>query len=403
MRRFLVETVLGAVILVTVVLVLSLISVPQPFPFGTTWAPIFVPGGIGVVGYLVAGVVLAIVNRFVRPFIVALTGRFLLSTLGLFVVVINAIMLWVGSLFAPGPRDVAKPVILWVIVRRPSTRSCSTRSPAPLLGLNRPHLQAAEGNRDLWRLLESLPTPRRNVIIENLRLQQVYDDDLRDRARLAAGQDAARRRSGVVLAEGVLGEEEPESATGAEQLRHALPAARADVREDRPDDGRAAPTCCRRTSIAELSKLQSEAAARSPGRRPGQIVTKASSASRPRSCSPRSRRAVRGRVDRPGPPGHARRRHARRRQGPATPDRRQDEGRPRGHVRSSPRIAERRIALARKVGATGRWSTSSPPACSRSSTTATRRTTPSGSPTRWPASRRSTSRSSTTTCPASGS
>ena len=27
----------------------------------------------------------------------------------------------------------------------------------------------------IWRLLESLPTPRRNLIIENLRLQQIYD------------------------------------------------------------------------------------------------------------------------------------------------------------------------------------------------------------------------------------
>ena len=27
----------------------------------------------------------------------------------------------------------------------------------------------------MWRLLESLPTPRRNVLIENLRLQQVYE------------------------------------------------------------------------------------------------------------------------------------------------------------------------------------------------------------------------------------
>ena len=27
----------------------------------------------------------------------------------------------------------------------------------------------------MWTMLERLPTPRRNVIIENLRLQQVYE------------------------------------------------------------------------------------------------------------------------------------------------------------------------------------------------------------------------------------
>ena len=43
-----------------------------------------------------------------------------------------------------------------------------------MLGLNRPDF-SPERRRGLWTFLESMPTPRRNVIIENLRLQQVYD------------------------------------------------------------------------------------------------------------------------------------------------------------------------------------------------------------------------------------
>ena len=256
MRRFLVESVLGAVVLLTVALVLSLISVPQPFPFGTKWAPILVPGAVGVAGYLAAGVVLAVVNRFVRPLIVALTGRFLLSTLGLFVVVINAIMLWVGSLFAPDLGTLANPFILWFVVVAALYTALSALASA-VLGLNRPHLQAAEGNRDLWRMLESLPTPRRNVIIENLRLKQVYD------MIYATALDSwlANTPLGPVrqwFTRVVLKEEEPESATGAEQLRllfqrlgptyvkiGQMMASRADVL---PPD-----------IVAELSKLQSEA------------------------------------------------------------------------------------------------------------------------------------------------
>ena len=45
-----------------------------------------------------------------------------------------------------------------------------------VLGLNRPRLGLAE--RTPTRsggCLESLPTPRRNLILENLRLQQIYD------------------------------------------------------------------------------------------------------------------------------------------------------------------------------------------------------------------------------------
>lgn len=256
MRRFVVETVLGALILFVVVAVLSFVNVPQPFPFGTTWAPIFVTQGIGLVGYLVAGAILAVANRFVRPFIVALTGRFLLSSLGLFVVVINAILLWVGSLFAPDLGALASPFMLWFFV----TAALYTLLAAvvnAVLGLNRPHLQQAEGNRDLWRLLESMPTPRRNVILENLRLKQVYD------MIYATALDSwlARTPLGPVrqwFTRVVLREEEPATATGAEQLRQLfqrlgptyvkigqMMASRADVL---PPD-----------IIAELSKLQSEA------------------------------------------------------------------------------------------------------------------------------------------------
>jgi len=43
-----------------------------------------------------------------------------------------------------------------------------------LLGLNRPTF-GTDNSGGIWRFLESLPTPRRNAIIENLRLQQVYN------------------------------------------------------------------------------------------------------------------------------------------------------------------------------------------------------------------------------------
>ncbi len=330
MRRFLVESVLGAVVLLTVALVLSLISVPQPFPFGTRWAPILVPGAVGVAGYLAAGVVLAVVNRFVRPLIVALTGRFLLSTLGLFVVVINAIMLWVGSLFAPDLGTLANPFILWFVVVAALYTALSALASA-VLGLNRPHLQAAEGNRDLWRMLESLPTPRRNVIIENLRLKQVYD------MIYATALDSwlANTPLGPVrqwFTRVVLKEEEPESATGAEQLRllfqrlgptyvkiGQMMASRADVL---PPD-----------IVAELSKLQSEA---SPfpwdearvviegelGKPPEELFASIETEPFAAASTAQVHRATLADGT------------ARRRQGSAAPDRRQDEGRPRRHVRA---------------------------------------------------------------------
>ena len=75
MRRFLVEAVVDAIIALAVILVLSLISVGQPFPFGTSSAPILALRGAGVVGFVTWAAILVLVNRFARPVLVALTGR----------------------------------------------------------------------------------------------------------------------------------------------------------------------------------------------------------------------------------------------------------------------------------------------------------------------------------------
>ena len=174
MRRFLVEAVVDAIIALAVILVLSLISVGQPFPFGTSSAPILALRGAGVVGFVTWAAILVLVNRFARPVLVALTGRLLLRTLGVFVVVINAIALYIAGFLAPIKiATVAEPTVLWLLVAAAVYTVLSTLAGA-VLGLNRPDF-SPEGQRSMWRLLESLPTPRRNVLIENLRLQQVYE------------------------------------------------------------------------------------------------------------------------------------------------------------------------------------------------------------------------------------
>ena len=91
MRHFIVEVVIDAIILLVIILFLGLISVAQPFPFGPTSVPIVSLRGAGVIGFLSWAAVLVLVNRFARPVLVAFTGRLLFSTMGLFVVIINAI------------------------------------------------------------------------------------------------------------------------------------------------------------------------------------------------------------------------------------------------------------------------------------------------------------------------
>jgi ubiquinone biosynthesis protein len=174
MRRYIVEVVLDALLLLVIVLFLGIISVGQPFPFGPTSVPIVTLRDAGVIGFLSWAAVLVLVNRFARPVLVALTGRLLFSTMGFFVVIINALAIYITAIIAPIKiADVAQPTLLWVIVAAALYTALSTVMDA-VLGLNRPDLGGGR-TRGIWGFLESLPTPRRNVILENLRLQQVYN------------------------------------------------------------------------------------------------------------------------------------------------------------------------------------------------------------------------------------
>ncbi len=78
------------------------------------WLCIQIVSGISVTGssdhvwlyYILAGVILALVNMLVRPIVMILSIPFYILTLGLFFVVVNAAMLglasWITSIFAVG-------------------------------------------------------------------------------------------------------------------------------------------------------------------------------------------------------------------------------------------------------------------------------------------------------------
>jgi ubiquinone biosynthesis protein len=173
-RRFLVQAVIDALIALAVVFVLSLIHVNQPFPFGTDSRTIVQPQGAGPLGYLIWAAIFVVVNRIIRPILVAIFGRLIFSTLGLFVVVITALTIALTSRISPVDIAVlADPTPLWLLLVA-SLFTLGGLVADLALGLNRPHVGLPPGS-SVWTFLERLPTPRRNVIIENLRLQQVYE------------------------------------------------------------------------------------------------------------------------------------------------------------------------------------------------------------------------------------
>jgi len=91
LRRFLLKIVVGAVAL---------------WAADALLAGFMVSGGLQ--GYLLAGLLLASLNTFIRPILKLLSLPLILLTLGLFTVVINAVILWMvadlsGVIFISGP------------------------------------------------------------------------------------------------------------------------------------------------------------------------------------------------------------------------------------------------------------------------------------------------------------
>ena len=211
--------------------------------------------------------------------------------------------------------------------------------------MNRPHVGAPTG-RSIWPFLESLPTPRRNVIIENLRLQQVYE------ALYQTGVDIALEGTPIDgirrwFERHILGEVRLTEDESAPQRVGAL------LQQLGPTYVKIGQMMASRSDIlpadwtTEFARLQSDAEP-FPWK-DAWIVFAPSSAGRRRSCSRRSRRS---RSPPPRPPrstGRRCRRNAGRGEDPAAADRGQDQGGPRRHAGAG-KTAESRFALARQIG-----------------------------------------------------
>jgi ubiquinone biosynthesis protein len=177
MRRFILQVLIDTFALLIGLVVLSFIRVPQPFPFGgpETQIPIVTieNSDFRWLALVVTGLLLTTFYMVLRPVIVILTGRLLLWSLGAFQVVVIAIVLWVVARFTPLHIVGADPTILWFLLLA-AMLGVIRMVLGAVLGMAGPPSQGEIGGR-VWGILDGLPTPRRSALIENLRLQQVYD------------------------------------------------------------------------------------------------------------------------------------------------------------------------------------------------------------------------------------
>ena len=107
---------------------------------------------------------------FLRPVLVLFTGRLIIRSFGLFVVVINAMLLavlaWLGNWQVANVFTLLfGGLVIGIVLALLDA----------LLGVNRPFLRDADEQPRLWSFLVRLSGNRSNQLIANLRFQQVYD------------------------------------------------------------------------------------------------------------------------------------------------------------------------------------------------------------------------------------
>lgn len=163
MIYFLVRVVVNTIVLLFTISVLPGIQI---FPLVDT------PIGI-ILSFLGTGLVLAIINALVRPLVLFFSGNLYISQMALVVLFTNSVIFFLVYLLAPTFWYVENA--LWLIAGA-AVMAVTTLALEALFGLDSPIIDDESGrNPFYWRWLASLPTGRRNRIIENLRLRQVHD------------------------------------------------------------------------------------------------------------------------------------------------------------------------------------------------------------------------------------
>lgn len=56
---------------------------------------------ITLVGFLLAGLIFSLINMVLKPFVVILSLPAIFVTLGLFIIIVNGLMVWISLLFVP--------------------------------------------------------------------------------------------------------------------------------------------------------------------------------------------------------------------------------------------------------------------------------------------------------------
>jgi ubiquinone biosynthesis protein len=168
MRRFSIELLLHTLVIALIFPLLPGISIPG----ATVWT------------YLGIGLVLSLVSWVLKPVLLLLTGQLVIWNVALWVLLINVVVFVVTGWLVRA--DWVVGGLLWLVLDALIVGLAISVTDA-VFGFERPDLDPNNRQKALWRLIERLPSGQRSRIIDNLRLQQLYDTALQYGVELALG------------------------------------------------------------------------------------------------------------------------------------------------------------------------------------------------------------------------
>jgi uncharacterized membrane protein YvlD (DUF360 family) len=129
--------------------------------------------------YIFLALAFAFWNWLLWPLVLALTGRLLLWSFGLFLIVINAVLFYWVALFAGGENVIIdEPVWFWAVVGATLFTLLLVLLEG-ITGLDSPLKDKAKKRPGYWRMIGKLTFGGRNIFAENLRIAQSLDTIVR--------------------------------------------------------------------------------------------------------------------------------------------------------------------------------------------------------------------------------
>ncbi len=168
MRRLSLELLIHTLVIALIFPLLPGISIPG----ATVWT------------YLGIGLILSLVSWVLKPILLVLTGQLVIWNVALWVLMINVVVFVVTGWLVR--TDWVVGGLLWLVLDALIVGLVISLTDA-VFGFERPNLDPNNRRKALWRLIERLPSGQRSRIIDNLRLQQLYDTALQYGVELALG------------------------------------------------------------------------------------------------------------------------------------------------------------------------------------------------------------------------